>query len=70
MTADGFIRNPEGVIHHLETTPNQKNLIVQIFGGNQETLIETAKILNKKYKNRFRGIELNMGCPANNIMKS
>lgn len=70
MTADGFIRNPEGVIHHLETTPNQKNLIVQIFGGNQETLIETAKILNKKYKNRFRGIELNMGCPANNVMKS
>ena len=70
MTADGFFRNPEGVVHHLETTPNQKNLIAQIFGGNEETLLYTAKRLNKEYKNRFIGIELNMGCPANNVMKS
>lgn len=70
MTADWFFRNPEGVVHHLETTPNQKNLIAQIFGGNEETLLYTAKKLNKEYKNRFVGIELNMGCPANNVMKS
>lgn len=70
MTADGFVRNREGVIHHLETTPNQKNLIAQIFGGNEETLLQTAKTLDKEYKNRFVGIELNMGCPANNVMKS
>ena len=70
MTADGFFRNPEGVIHHLETTPNQKNLIAQIFGGNEKTLLYTAKTLNKQYKDRFVGIELNMGCPANNVMKS
>lgn len=70
MTADGFVRNPEWVIHHLETTPNQKNLIAQIFGGNEEALLYTAKKLNKDYKNRFIGIELNMGCPANNVMKS
>lgn len=70
MTADGFVRNPEGVVHHLDTTPNQKNLIAQIFGGYEETLLQTAKTLNKEYKNRFVGIELNMGCPANNVMKS
>lgn len=70
MTADGFFRNPEGVVHHLETTTNQKNLIAQIFGGNEETLLYTAKTLNKDYKDRFIGIELNMGCPANNVMKS
>ncbi len=70
MTADGFFRNPEGVVHHLETTPNQKNLIAQIFGGNEETLLYTAKKLDNEYKNRFIGIELNMGCPANNVMKS
>lgn len=70
MTADWFFRNPEGVIHHLETTPNQKNLIAQIFGGNEETLLYTAKTLNKDYKDRFIGIELNMWCPANNVMKS
>lgn len=70
MTADGFFRNPEGVVHHLKTTPNQKNLIAQIFGGNEETLLYTAKKLNQDYKDRFIGIELNMGCPANNVMKS
>lgn len=70
MTADGFFRNPEGVIHHLETTPNQKRLIVQIFWGNEETLLYTAKTLNKEYKDRFIGIELNIWCPANNVMRS
>lgn len=70
MTADGFARNPEGVVHHLDTTPNQKKLIAQIFWGNEETLLYTAKTLNKKYRNRFIGIELNMWCPANNVMKS
>ncbi len=70
MTADGFFRNPEWVIHHLESSPIQKKLIVQIFGGNPETLVYTAKKLQKDYKNRFIGIELNMWCPANNVMKS
>lgn len=60
MTADGFIRNPEGVIHHLETTPNQTKLIVQIFGGNPETLLQAVINLQKDYADRFTGIELNM----------
>jgi tRNA-dihydrouridine synthase B len=70
MTADGFIRNPEWVIHHIDTTPNQHKLIAQIFWGNEDTLLETVKILEREYRNRFVGIELNMWCPANNVMKS
>ena len=70
MTADGFTRNPEAVIHHIETTPNQTKLIAQIFGGDLESLVQTAKALDTIYRDRFIGIELNMGCPANNVMKS
>jgi tRNA-dihydrouridine synthase len=70
MTADGYVAKPEAVIHHLMTSPNQKNLIAQIHGGNIKTLLKTVKNINKKYTKDFIGIELNLGCPAHNIMKS
>lgn len=70
MTADGFVRNPEWVLHHMETTPNQTKLIAQIFWGNTETLQQTMTTLQAEYSDRFIGLELNMGCPANNIMRS
>lgn len=70
MTADGYCAKPEAVIRHLMTSPNQKNLIAQIHGGKLETLLKTVKDINKKYAKDFIGIELNLGCPAHNIMKS
>ena len=70
MTADGFIRNPEWVIHHLNTTANQTKLTVQIFWGNLDALTETVQKLQENYADRFIGIELNMWCPAQNIMRS
>ena len=70
MTADGFIRNPEWVIHHLNTTANQTKLTAQIFWGNLDALTETVQKLQENYADRFIGIELNMWCPAQNIMRS
>lgn len=70
MTADGFVRNPEWVLHHMETTTNQTKLIAQIFWGNAETLQQTMRALQAEYSDRFIGLELNMWCPANNIMRS
>lgn len=70
MTADGFVRNPEWVIHHLDTSDNQKQLTVQIFWGNLDTLVATVDRLQADYADRFIGIELNMGCPALNVMRS
>ncbi|MFZ2150742.1 MAG: tRNA-dihydrouridine synthase [Candidatus Absconditicoccaceae bacterium] len=70
MTADGYDRNPGGVIKHLLTSPKQENLIAQIFGGKQETLVKTAIDIENRYGKYFKGIELNIGCPANNVMKS
>ena len=70
MTADGYIRNPWWVIRHLLTTKDQKNLIAQIFWWNQETLVKTAIDIQNKYWKYFKWIELNIWCPANNVMKS
>lgn len=70
MTADGYQRNPWWVIKHLLTNTNQTNLIAQIFWWNQETLVKTAVDIQNKYWKYFKWIELNTGCPANNVMKS
>jgi len=70
MTADGYIAKPEAVVFHLMTDTSQKNVVAQIHGGNTESLLKTVKDINKKYADVFVGIELNTGCPANNIMKS
>ena len=68
MNADGFIINPSKVVRHLMSTPEQKP-IAQIYGWNEKTLIETAKILVENYADDFSGIELNTWCPSNTVMK-
>lgn len=70
MTADWYYRNPQWVIKHLLTTPNQKNLIAQIFWWNIQTLVHTVMDIQNKYGEYFKWIELNLWCPANNVMRS
>jgi len=70
MTADGYKARPRGVMQHLLTLPCTTPTIAQIFWGNLETLLFTAREIQEKYAQIFSGIELNMGCPANNIMRS
>ncbi len=70
MSADGYIARPQWVIQHLLTSKGQHNVIAQIHGGNEKNLIATIKDIQKKYADSFVGIEINMGCPAGNIMKS
>jgi len=70
MTADGYIRNPSWVIKHLLTNSKQKNLIAQIFWWSIETLVKTTVDIQNKYWKHFKWIELNLWCPANNVMRS
>jgi tRNA-dihydrouridine synthase len=70
MTADWYDRNPWWVIKHLLTSSKQKNIIAQIFWLKQETLVSTAINIQNKYSKYFKWIELNIWCPANNVMKS
>ncbi len=70
MTSDGYIANPHKVIKHIIHTKVEQPLILQIFGWDTDKLLNTALDLEKKYKNQIAGIELNTGCPANNVMKN
>lgn len=66
MSADGYVHEPTRLIHHLMHTPYEMPLIAQIYGGNVETLLQTAQDIDKKYD--FTGIELNIGCPSPKVM--
>ncbi|MDR2540413.1 MAG: hypothetical protein LBD11_01170 [Candidatus Peribacteria bacterium] len=52
MNVDGFLINPEKVVKHLQTTPDQKP-IAQIYGGNEKTLIEAAVQIEREYGELF-----------------
>lgn len=70
MNADGYLINPPGVIRHLLTDSSQTPGILQIFGGNSATLISAFGELEQKYGQVFTGIELNLGCPARNVVNT
>lgn len=70
MTSDWYVANPDKVIKHIIHTEFENPIILQIFGWNTDKLLSTALDLQKKYKNKIFGIELNTWCPANNVMKS
>lgn len=67
MSADWYMINPSRLIKHLIKTDQENNLIAQIYGWTQDTLIKTAQDIANKYPS-FAGIELNIGCPSPKIM--
>lgn len=56
----------EHLIRDLAYTQRQRPIIAQIFGGNPETMHIGAKIVAGL---GFDGIDINMGCPQDNIIK-
>ncbi len=68
MSADGYVNNPKWVCKHILKTDFEDNLIVQIFGWNEENLIKTAQDLDKKYD--LYWIDLNLWCPSGKIISS
>ncbi|MBN1376793.1 tRNA-dihydrouridine synthase family protein [Candidatus Woesearchaeota archaeon] len=64
---------PEGVLHNnkktrkrLLTSEKEKPVILQLFGSDPEKLYETAI----KQKDKFDGVDLNLGCSVKNIMEN
>ena len=70
MNADGYIINPPWVIRHLLTDTDQSPVIAQIFWANEDMLVKCFSDIQKKYGKIFTWIELNMGCPARNVMNT
>ena len=70
MTSDWFLACPENVVKNIINTSYEFPIILQIFGWNEVKLVDTALRIQDLYWNKIAWIELNTGCPANNIMKS
>ncbi len=70
MTSDGYVANPHKVIKHVLHTPFEMPIILQIFGWKKEKLLATAIDLQKKFWKDIAGIELNIWCPSNTVMKN
>lgn len=70
MTSDWFLACPENVVKNIINSSYEFPIILQIFGWNEEKLLDTALKIQDLYWDKIAWIELNTGCPANNIMKS
>lgn len=70
MTSDWFLACPENTVKSIINSSFEYPIILQIFGWNKEKLISCALKIQDLYWDKIAWIELNTGCPANNIMKS
>lgn len=68
MNAEGYCINPSKVVKHLMKTDFENPLIAQIYWADNNKIIETVIDIEKKYKDKFKWIELNLGCPANKVV--
>jgi len=69
MSIDGYIHNPSKVVRHLMATKDESPLIAQIYGASEAKMVTVAQEIEKKYADRFVCIELNIWCPAPNVVK-
>lgn len=58
----------EKTFRMLEVLDEERPLAMQVFGGDKETIVEAAKIIDETSNCDF--IDLNMGCPVNKVIKS
>jgi tRNA-dihydrouridine synthase B len=65
VSSAAIVRNNKTTKRMTLTDPSEKIKAVQIFGNNQDELVQAAKILAKD----FDIIDLNCGCPAYKVLK-
>lgn len=66
-SADGlFSRGHDKLVHRLRFHPTEQPIVAQIWGNNPDNYVKAAKLL-REYG--FAGIDINMGCPVNKVVK-
>lgn len=58
----------EKTIRMIEVVDEERPLAMQVFGGDLETIVEAAKIIDETSNCDF--IDLNMGCPVHKVIKN
>lgn len=67
VSANALSRGNKATELMLESVPDEKPVIAQIFGQNTESLVAATRIISDNYN--FDAIDINMGCPATNIIR-
>ena len=66
VSVEGFARNPDVFKKTLFFQENEKPIVVQLFGYTPELFYEAVQEIVEM---NFDGIDLNMGCPAKNVLQ-
>jgi len=85
ISAEGLARENKKTLKMLEFLPEEKNVIVQLFGKNPEAFAKATKIINEKFchplekgdprlrgddNKKICGIDINLGCPAHKVFRT
>ncbi len=65
VSSEALTRNSEESFRIIDTDPKNKPTTIQIFGSNENRILESAKIIEDKKLCQI--IDINFGCPANDI---
>ena len=67
VSADGLVSaGRERLTRHLLFQQNEHPIVAQLFGSNPDHFFEAAKLVQSL---GFDGVDINMGCPDNNVVK-
>jgi nifR3 family TIM-barrel protein len=67
INTEALIRNPASQQKKLDFSPIEKPIICQLSGWRPEQFYQASLIV---LKNKFDGIDINLGCPSRNVRKS
>ncbi len=69
VSVEAIWRKNEKTLKMLKVLPQEKNVILQLFGNKPESFKKALKILDS-YTSSFSGIDINFGCPAHKVTKT
>jgi tRNA-dihydrouridine synthase B len=67
VSVEAIWRKNEKTLKMLNTLPQEKNVILQIFGNKPESFKKALKTVDLS---QFSGIDINFGCPAHKVTKT
>ncbi len=65
VSAEGFVKKPKAFKEKLSFKENERPIVAQIFGYTPKAIYETTRGISRL---GFDGIDLNMGCPARQVL--
>ncbi|HPI67109.1 MAG TPA: tRNA-dihydrouridine synthase [bacterium] len=74
ISAEGLARHNKKTLEMLNFLPEEKRVVVQLFGKNPEAFAKAAEIISKcpvsKCQKKIWGLDINLGCPAHKVFKT